>query len=254
MRRQLHAPAGLEMLVGQSSSMQAVKTLIRKVAPSSQQCVDHRRVRNRQGSPRVHAARLGPSPESPFLAINCGDPARFVGESLFGHIPGVRSRSTVTSACSPLRERKPVFLDEIGELPLATQAKLLQAIETKEVLPIGANRPIPVKARIIAATNKDLGSEVAASQFRPDLYYRLNVVAIALPPLRDRVEDVPELVNVLLARHSRKMGKRVTGVDNAAMRRLMAASWKGTCAELDNALERAVILAESTILSAEDFT
>ncbi len=146
-----------------------------------------------------------------------------------------------------------MFLDEIGELPQATQAKLLRAIENKEVLPVGATRPTPISARIIAATNKDLPSEVAAGRFRADLFYRLNVVAIQMPPLRDRPEDVPDLVSALLAKHVRALGKRVHGVDNATIRLLTVAPWRGNVRELDNALERAVILADGPILSPEDF-
>ena len=146
--------------------------------------------------------------------------------------------------------RGTVFLDEIGELARSTQAKLLRAIENKEVLPIGATRPVSFQARLVTATNKDLLAEVAAGRFREDLYYRLNVVSIHLPPLRDRREDIPELVSVLLARHAARLGKHVQGVDNATVRGLMAAPWKGNVRELDNALERAVILGEGPILDA----
>src|SRR5206468_3257680 len=117
--------------------------------------------------------------------------------------------------------------DEIGELPLPTQAKLLRAIETKEVLPVGATRPVTFAARVVTATNKDLPAEVAAGRFRADLYYRLDVVSIRTPPLRDHREDIPELVGVLLARHARSLGKRVDGVDNATIRRLTSALWRG---------------------------
>ena len=138
-------------------------------------------------------------------------------------------------------------------MPLATQAKLLRAIENKEVLPVGASRTVAVEARVVAATNKDLPAEAAAHRFRADLYYRLNVVTIAMPPLRDRREDIPELVAVLLARHARRLGKPVDGVDNATIRGLMAAPWRGNVRELDNALERAVILGDGPILTPDDF-
>src|SRR5205085_11652289 len=105
-----------------------------------------------------------------------------------------------------------VFLDEIAEIPLATQAKMLRAIEMKEVMPVGANEPVAVEARILAATNKQLAKEVEAGRFREDLYYRLNVVCITLPPLREHREDIPNLVEFPLARHMRTMGKHMTGV------------------------------------------
>ncbi len=118
---------------------------------------------------------------------------------------------------------------------------------------MGATRPVVFRARLLTATNKDLAAEVAAERFRTDLYYRLNVVSIHLPPLRDRREDIPELVSVLLAKHAMSQGKRVDGVDNATIRGLMAASWMGNVRELDNALERAVILSEGSILTPDDF-
>jgi transcriptional regulator with PAS, ATPase and Fis domain len=145
-----------------------------------------------------------------------------------------------------------VFLDEIGELPSPTQAKLLRAIEQKEVMPVGANEPVRVDARIVAATNKDLAKEVEAGRFREDLYYRLNVVTIRLPPLRERREDIPELVEHLLAKHARAMGKRITGVGHEAMQLLLAHPWKGNIRELDNALQRAAILGDGPLVTPAD--
>src|SRR5262249_49052980 len=137
-----------------------------------------------------------------------------------------------------------IFLDEIGELPLPTQAKLLRAIDQKEILPIGANEPSYVEARVLAATNKDLLKEVEQGRFREDLYYRLNVVSIKVPPLRERREDIPDLVEFLLVKHARALGKRITGVTYETMQLLLACRWKGNVRELDNALQRAVILGE----------
>jgi transcriptional regulator with PAS, ATPase and Fis domain len=145
-----------------------------------------------------------------------------------------------------------VFLDEIGELPLLTQAKLLRAIEQKEVLPVGANEPVMVECRIVAATNKDLAKEVEAGRFREDLFYRLNVVSIRLPSLRERREDIPELAEFLLAKHARTMGKRFTGVSHEAMQLLLAYAWKGNVRELDNTLQRAVILGDGPLVTVRD--
>ncbi len=146
-----------------------------------------------------------------------------------------------------------MFLDEIGELSRSTQAKLLRAIENKEVLPVGATRPQSFGARLLTATNKDLQAEVAAERFRADLYYRLNIVSIQLPPLRERRDDIPELVAALLAKHAKNQRKRIDRVDNATMRGLMAARWTGNVRELDNVIERAVILSEAPILTPDDF-
>src|SRR5262249_3337604 len=135
--------------------------------------------------------------------------------------------------------RGTVFLDEVGELTPAAQAKLLRVIENKESLAVGATRPESVRARIIAATNQDLAREVGNGRFRADLFYRLNVVTIQMPALRDHPEDIADLVNVLLANHARRLGRRLATISNAAMKRLIAAPWRGNVRELDNALERA---------------
>src|SRR5262249_23412160 len=145
-----------------------------------------------------------------------------------------------------------VFLDEIGEMPLAIQAKLLRAIEQKEVLPVGANEPVCVEARVLAATNKDLLKEVEAGRFREDLYYRLNVVSIRVPPLRERREDIPVLVEFLLGRHARTLGKRISGVTREALQLLLACNWRGNVRELDNALQRAAILGEGPLITPAD--
>lgn len=255
LRRQLHAEAGPETLVAQSAMLQAVKTLIRKVGPTRSNVL----ISGESGTGKELVARAlhaeATDPDAPFLAINCAAiPSDLLENQLFGH---VRGAFTGASRDHPglfvAAGAGTVFLDEVAELPPATQAKLLRAIETKEVLPLGANRPVRVEARVLAATNKDLPAEVSANRFRADLYYRLNVVSIHLPPLREHPEDIPTLVAVLLARHARRLGKRISGVDNATMRLLMAAPWRGNVRELDNALERAVILGEGPILTPDDF-
>ncbi len=255
LRKQLHAPVGLETLIGESPPMREVKTLIRKLGPTRSNIL----ITGESGTGKELVARAlhaqGADPDAPFLAINCAAiPHELLENQLFGHVRGSftgadRDRLGLFAAAG----RGTVFLDEIGELPLQTQAKLLRAIEAKEVLPIGANRPEPIAARVVAATNKDLAAEVVAGRFREDLYYRLNVVSIPLPALRERPEDIPDLIAVLLARHARALNKRVDGLDNAAVRRLAAASWKGNVRELGNALERAAILAEGPTLTLDDF-
>jgi DNA-binding NtrC family response regulator len=255
LRRQLHAPGDLERMVGQGAPMQAIQTLIRKVGPTRSNVL----ITGESGTGKELVARalhaLSPERDAAFLAINgAAIPHDLLENQLFGHVRGAytgadRDRAGLFVAAG----RGTVFLDEIGEVPLPIQAKLLRAIENKEVLPVGALRPVGFHARVLAATNKDLTAEVAAGRFRADLYYRLNVVTIHVPPLAERREDIPELVTTLLARHARQLGKRVNGVDNATMRALMTAPWKGNVRELDNALERAVILAEGPILTPSDF-
>jgi DNA-binding NtrC family response regulator len=255
LRRQLHAPVGPETLVGESAPMKAVKTLIRKVGPTRSNVL----ITGESGTGKELVARalhaLGADPDAPFLAVNCAAiPHDLLENQLFGHVRGAftgadRDQPGLFAAAGA----GTVFLDEIGELPLATQAKLLRGIEAKEVLPVGATRAVPISARVVAATNKDLPAEVEAGRFRADLYYRLNVVSIPLPPLRRRPEDIPALVSALLSGHSRRLGRRVDGVDNATIRLLSRAPWKGNVRELDNALERAVILSEGPILAPDDF-
>ncbi|WP_435005224.1 sigma-54-dependent transcriptional regulator [Tundrisphaera lichenicola] len=255
LRRQIHAPVDIETLVGESPPMIRVKTLIRKLGPTRSNVL----ITGESGTGKELVARAlhtqGLEPNSPFLAINCAAiPNELLENQLFGHVRGSftgadRDREGLFAAAG----RGTVFLDEIGELPITTQAKLLRAIETKEVLPVGATRPESIAARIVAATNKDLNAEIAAGRYRADLFYRLNVVAIHLPPLRERREDIPDLIKVLLDRHARGQGKRVDGVDNETVRRLSAAPWKGNVRELDNALERAVILGEGPTLTTADF-
>ena len=256
LRRQLHARGDLDALVGPGPAMQAVKTLIRKVGPTRSNVL----ITGESGTGKELVARalhaLGPAPDDVFLAINCAAiPHDLLENQLFGHVRGAftgadRDHAGLFVAAGG----GTVFLDEIGELSRSTQAKLLRAIENKEVLPVGATRPGrrfgPGWSRRPTRTWRPRSPP---DRFRADLYYRLNVVTIHLPPLRDRREDIPELVAALLARHARRLGKRVDGVDNATIRGLMAAPWKGNVRELDNALERAVILGEGPILTPDDF-
>ena len=255
LRRQLHGPDDADLLVGDSLPMQAVKTLIRKVAPTRSNVL----ITGESGTGKELVARslhaLGTDPDAVFLAINCAAiPHDLLENQLFGHVRGAftgadRDHAGLFVAAG----QGTVFLDEIGELPLPTQAKLLRAIETKEVLPVGGTRPLAFKARIVAATNKTLHAEVAAGKFRPDLFYRLNVVTIHLPPLRDRTEDIPLLVEALLLKHVRKLGKSTRPLRPEVLRALVNSPWKGNVRELDNALERAVILSDGPDLALEDF-
>jgi DNA-binding NtrC family response regulator len=189
-----------------------------------------------------------------FLAVNCAAiPNDLLEAQLFGHRKGAYTGADKDAAGLFVHAgRGTVFLDEIGELPLGTQAKLLRAIEQKEVQPVGASEPVKVDARIVAATNKNLAAEADAGRFRADLYYRLNVVAITLPPLRDRRDDIPELVAHLLGKHARALGKPVTGVSHEAMTLLRNHAWKGNVRELDNVLQRAVILGDGPLVGVAD--
>jgi DNA-binding NtrC family response regulator len=254
LRRELNRQHDPEQIVGRGPAMRQVFELVRKVAPTRSTVL----ITGESGTGKELIARaihrLGPDPEARFLAVNCAAiPHELLESQLFGRRKGAftgadRDSAGVFAHAGP----GTVFLDEISELLPATQAKLLRAIDLKEILPVGANEPVRVDARVVAATNKSLWKEVEAGRFREDLYYRLNVVAVALPPLRDRREDIPDLVEFLLAKHAREMGKRISGVAHDTMQILRACPWRGNVRELDNVLQRAVILGEGPLLVASD--
>ncbi len=258
LRRELNRDAeAREMVTGRSPAMRQAMELARKVGPTPSTVL----ILGESGTGKellaraVHRFAQAAKPtDGRFLAVNCAAiPADLLENQLFGHRKGAFTGADRDSAgVFAHAGQGTVFLDEIGELPLGTQAKLLRAIEQKEVFPVGANEPVRVEARILAATNKDLAREVAEGRFREDLYYRLNVVSIQLPPLRERREDIPDLVEFLLARHARSVGKKVTGVSHEAMQLLLAHPWKGNVRELDNALQRAVILGEGPLVTPAD--
>jgi transcriptional regulator with PAS, ATPase and Fis domain len=179
-----------------------------------------------------------------FLPVNCSAiPDTLLESQLFGYVKGAFTGAA--SSQEGLFQRAQggtIFLDEIGEMPLSLQPKILRVIEDKEVLPIGSTHPGRLDVRIIASTNRDLQTEVAEARFREDLYYRLNVIHIRVPPLRERRDDIPLLVDHLIRRHNAEMKKAYKGAGNAALKILMSLPWKGNVRELDNVLERAMIL------------
>jgi DNA-binding NtrC family response regulator len=187
-------------------------------------------------------------------AVNCSAiPDTLLESQLFGYVKGAfTGASTSQEGLFQRANGGTIFLDEIGEMPLSLQPKLLRAIEEKDVLPVGSTHPIRVDVRIIASTNRDLKREVEAGRFREDLYYRLNVINIYVPPLRERREDIPLLVEHLIRRHNLEMKKAYKGADNAAMKILMSLPWKGNIRELDNVLERAMILGNGEWIGAQD--
>jgi DNA-binding NtrC family response regulator len=254
LRRELNRNYDPEHIIGRSAPMQRVFAVVRKVAPTRSTVL----LTGESGTGKELIARAihqqsGAAAER-FLAVNCAAiPNDLLENQLFGHRKGAFTGADRDQAGVFVHAGAgTVFLDEISELPVATQAKLLRAIDQKEILPVGANEPVTVQARILAATNKALAGEVEQGRFREDLYYRLNVVSLELPPLRDRREDIPELVDFLLARHTRALGRRFRGVSYEAMQLLLACPWKGNVRELDNALQRAVILGEGPLVTPAD--
>jgi DNA-binding NtrC family response regulator len=262
LRRELNRDYDYEHIIGHSPAMQRIFDIVRKVAPTRSTVLLMgesgtgkeliARSLHHQGNTAETAGPAG-SPAR-FIAVNCAAiPHDLLENQLFGHRKGAFTGADRDQAGVFVHAGNgTVFLDEISELPVSTQAKLLRAIEQKEILPVGANEPLQVEARVLAATNKDLLREVEQGRFRDDLYYRLNVVTIRIPPLRERREDIPDLVEFLLAKHARALGKRITGVTHETMQLLLACRWKGNVRELENALQRAVILGDGPLIAPAD--
>ncbi len=254
LRRELNRVHHPDAIVGRGAAMQRVFEVVRKVAPTRSTVL----LVGESGTGKELIARAlheqSGAADARFLPVNCAAiPNDLLENQLFGHRKGAFTGADRDQPGVFVHAGGgTVFLDEIGELALATQAKLLRVIEQKEIFPVGANEPVEVAARVLAATNKDLAREVEAGRFRADLYYRLNVVTIQLPPLRARREDIPDLVDFLLAKHARALGKPIRGVAHEAMQLLLACPWKGNVRELDNALQRAVILGEGPVITAAD--
>jgi DNA-binding NtrC family response regulator len=253
LRRELNRACDFDEIIGRSAAMQQVFAMVRKVAPtrSTVLLVGESGTGKELVARAIHAQGCA---SGRFVPVNCAAiPSELLENQLFGHRRGAFTGADRDQAGVFVHAGGgTVFLDEIGELPPATQAKLLRAIEQKEVFPVGADEPVRADARVLAATNKDLAREVERGRFREDLYYRLNVVCITLPPLRERREDIPDLVEFLLARHARGLGKRLTGVTHETMQLLLACRWKGNVRELDNALQRAAILGEGPLITPAD--
>jgi DNA-binding NtrC family response regulator len=254
LRRELNRAHDAEEIVGHSAAMQQVLAVARKVAATRSTVL----LSGESGTGKeliAHAIhRQSAEPEARFLAVNCAAiPHDLLENQLFGHRKGAFTGADRDQPGVFVHAGTgTVFLDEIAELPAATQAKLLRAIEQKEILPVGASEPVHVQARVLAATNKDLQKEVEQGRFREDLFYRLNVVCIVIPPLRERREDIPDLVEFLLAKHARALGKQVQGVSHETMQLLLACRWKGNVRELENAIQRAVILGEGPLITPAD--
>ena len=241
-------------LVGKGPQMSAVFQLITKVAPTQSTVL----ITGESGTGKEVVARAihhySQVASRIFLPINCAAiPESLLESQLFGHIRGAFTGAIASQEGLFSRARGgTIFLDEIGEMPLGLQPKLLRAIEAKEILPVGSTEPITIDIRIIAASNRDLQKMANEGTFREDLYYRLAVIEIQLPPLRDRREDIPPLIEYLVRRHNRELKRAYRGIDNAAMKILLSQSWKGNIRELDNAIEHAIIVGDGEWVTPAD--
>ncbi len=252
LRSELQRQYDFSNIIGKSPAMQDVFDTIKKVAATDGTVL----VTGKSGTGKELVARAlhynSKRSTQPFLAVNCGAIAENLFESeLFGHKRGSFTGASMDRVgYFKSADGGTIFLDEVSEIPMNLQVKLLRAIELKEVIPVGTSVPIPVDVRIIASTNRNLASEVEEGRYREDLYYRLNVVEINLPPLAERMEDIPLLVQHFVAKYANEMGKNVKGVDHEVMKSLMAHTWKGEVRELENIIERAVIFSDAELISS----
>jgi two-component system response regulator HydG len=253
MREELRSRPGFGGLIGMSPRMQRVYKLIQKVAQHNYPVL----ILGESGTGKELVARSihfsGPRKIKPFAPVDCSSLVPTLIESeLFGYVKGAFTGAQHTKqGLFESAGEGTLFLDEIGDLPIDLQAKLLRALQEREIKPVGSNERIGIRARVIAATNRDLESAIRTGGFRQDLFFRLNVVQIKLPPLRERKADIPLLVNSFLEKFS-DSERPIHSVSEDAMRRIMAYDWPGNIRELENAIERAVALGSGPILHVGD--
>lgn len=246
---------GLNDIITKSASMQSVLRMAEKVAASAIPV----QIAGESGVGKELIARVihgsGERRAKPFIAVNCGAmPENLVESILFGHEKGAFTGATERHTGKFVEASGgTLFLDEVGELPAAAQVKLLRAIQEGEVEPVGARKPAKVDVRLISATNRDLIADVKAGRFREDLFYRLHVFPITVPPLRERPADIPALARHFLARFAAEEGKRVRAIAPEALRVLAAYRWPGNIRQLENAVFRAVVLADGDTIGLPEF-
>jgi two-component system response regulator HydG len=253
LREQARGQPGFGGLIGTSAKLQRIYKLIWKVSQSRHPVL----ILGESGTGKELVARsihfLGPHRDKPFVPVDCaGLVPTLIESELFGYVKGaftgaVRSKSGLLEVANG----GTLFLDEIAELPPDLQAKLLRALQEKEIKPVGGTARVPIDVRVVAATNRDLARAMQEGRFRPDLYYRLNVVTIKIPPLRERKSDIPLLVNHFLERFS-DSERPLKGLSEEALARLMSYDWPGNVRELENVIERAIALGGGPLLHTAD--
>jgi DNA-binding NtrC family response regulator len=242
--------------IGTSSQLQDILALIRKVAPTDSPVF----IQGESGTGKELVANTvwhySNRKDTPFIALNCASLSESLIESeIFGHEKGAfTSAFNLKHGLVEVADKGTLFLDEIGEMPLGLQAKLLRFLDSGEFRRVGGNKAMHVDVRLITATNKDLPEMIKAGTFREDLFYRLNVITVTIPPLRERKEDIPELARYFLNKYSRKLSRVVTAFTSESLELLAGYHWPGNVRELENVVERAMILCESDKIGAEDLS
>jgi DNA-binding NtrC family response regulator len=253
LRQQIQDRYGLPGIIAHSTEMRGVLDLVERVAPTDATVL----IRGESGAGKeliakaIHHASL--RARGPFVAVNCGAvPETLLESELFGHVKGAfTGAAAAKKGLFEEAHRGTLFLDEIGEMTPTLQVKVLRALQDGEVRPVGSSRPITVDVRVLAATHRDLEQMIHEGSFREDLFYRLNVIALVLAPLRDRREDIPVLAEHFLDRHGSKLGRQLR-LSADALERLLAYPWPGNVRELENAMERSAILSRTETVGADD--
>ncbi len=254
LRDELKASLGPDVILGRSKMMKAVEKLVQKVGPTDTTVL----ITGESGTGKELIARAihrySSRTDKPFVAVDCGSLVENLFESeLFGHVKGSFTGAIATKyGRFELANGGTLFFDEIGNVSTNIQTKLLRVLQEREITKVGSSQIVKIDVRIIAATNRDLQKTVKAGTFREDLFYRLSVVPITLPPLRQRRNDIPLLANHFLSKYNKKRGKNIKAISARAMKALVEYDWPGNVRELENAIERAVVLTEDDMIKPSD--
>ena len=254
LRSELDSSFGSEVIIGQSEPMKKIEEVMRKVSPTDTTVL----ISGESGTGKELVARAihrhSSRKDKPFVVVDCGSLVENLFESeLFGHVKGSFTGAAATKyGRLELANGGTVFFDEIGNISMNVQMKLLRVLQEREITKVGSAQVIKVDVRVVAATNRDLQKAVQAGTFREDLFYRLSVVPITLPPLRERRDDIPPLANYFLKKYNQKRKKNVRAISAQAMKALVGHDWPGNVRELENAIERAVVLTENDTIEPSD--
>ena len=254
LREEIDITRMFEEIVGSSPALQSLLAKVAKVAPTDSTVL----VTGETGTGKELIARAihkrSPRSTRAFVSVNCAAiPRDLIASELFGHEKGAFTGATQRRLGRfESADGGTIFLDEVGELPMETQISLLRVLQEREFQRVGSNQSLQVDVRVVAATNRNLEAAIAAGGFREDLFYRLNVFPIEVPPLRQRREDIPLLVEYFVDRYASKAGKRITGIDKRSLDLLQSYSWPGNIRELQNVIERSVIVCDTENLSVDD--